>query len=125
VTAQPWNIVGAIVEVNTASGWERGTVIKASDKPSRYGPLVEYDNGQKWWTGQRSIRIASAERMNITQVKTADDLLTVIANVPIDRRHLTLNTVTTALLAGAADLCGVDTEGMSRKQLIRAIIENF
>lgn len=67
--------------------------------------------------------------MTIDQARTADDLLTALYSVPVERRTMALQGRSGAawlrMLRLAADLCGVDAVGMTRKQAIDAIVANF
>jgi len=67
--------------------------------------------------------------MTIDKAASADDLLTALYSVPVDLRTMALQGRSGAaylrMLQGAADLCGVDAEGMTRKQAIDAILMNF
>jgi hypothetical protein len=67
--------------------------------------------------------------MTIDQATSPDDLLTALASVPVDRRTTALQgrsgRAWLRLLQGAADLCGVDAVGLTRKQAIDAILGNF
>lgn len=59
-------------------------------------------------------------------VITADDLLTTLATIDQSNRYLALGCYSVSILREAADLCGVgDTETMTKRQAITAIIENF
>lgn len=60
-----------------------------------------------------------------TPILTGDDLLTMLAGINRENWFLALAGRGTRILREAADLCGVDAEGMGRKSLINAIIANF
>jgi hypothetical protein len=67
--------------------------------------------------------------MTIDQARTADDLLTALYSVPVERRTMALQgrsgTAWFRMLQGAADLCGVDAADMTRREAINAIVDNF
>lgn len=67
--------------------------------------------------------------MTIDQAVTADDLLTALYSVPAGMRTTALQGRSGAawlrMLQGAADLCGVDAAGMTRRQAIDAVVGNF
>lgn len=56
---------------------------------------------------------------------TVHDMLTDLANVPNDERRGFLNAFGIWTLRAAADLCGVDSETMSKREAILAILNNF
>lgn len=60
-----------------------------------------------------------------SEVSPADRLLADLYNVPIPSRKDWLSKKSTEALKAAADLCGIDAEGMSRREAIAAILENF
>ena len=67
--------------------------------------------------------------LTMDDVTTADDLLTVLHGIPVsgwaDALQSRRGAAWTRLLRGAADLCGVDSEGMTRLQAVRAIVAEF
>lgn len=63
--------------------------------------------------------------MTIETAVTADDLLTALAAIAPQDRIAALSVRSVKILRSAADLCGVDAEDLTKKQAIRAIIENF
>jgi hypothetical protein len=68
--------------------------------------------------------------VTIDQAQTADDLLTALADVPVDRRCMALQGRQGAawlrMLRAAADLQGASyADTMTRRQAVDAILENF
>lgn len=64
--------------------------------------------------------------ITITNARNADELLTALASVKgIDNRTLALNIRSVGILREAADLCGVDSTDMTKRQAIAAIVANF
>lgn len=62
----------------------------------------------------------------IDQAVTADDLLTALYAIPVDRRSQALAGRGVKILREAADLVGVgDADTLTKRQAIAAIIENF
>lgn len=64
-------------------------------------------------------------QVRITEARSADELLTILYAVPVGSRDQALRCAPKRLLVPAADLCGVDAEGMTPGQAIRAILANF
>ena len=68
-------------------------------------------------------------RPTMADVTSGDDILSVLYGTPVDTWERQLGEVRgrncLKLLRDAADLCGVDSEGMTRKRVIRAIRESF
>jgi len=59
-------------------------------------------------------------------VKTGDDLLTWLFSAsPEEKTIKCMSMFTTSILRDAADLCGVDSVDMTKRQAITAILENF
>lgn len=56
---------------------------------------------------------------------TGDDLLSALATIAPDNRYRALEVMGIKILRQAADLCGIDSEDMTKRQAIMAIIENF
>jgi hypothetical protein len=67
--------------------------------------------------------------LTMADATTADDILTVLHGIKPEGWELALLGRTgkawDRLLRAAADLCGVDSVGMSRRASVRAIAENF
>lgn len=64
--------------------------------------------------------------VTMADASTGDDVLTVLFSIKRAAcRPAALRTVPTDLLREAADLCLVDTTGMGRERLIRAVLDNF
>lgn len=61
----------------------------------------------------------------MTEATTGDELLTALAAIKPEYRWLSLAGRGVKILREAADLCGVDSGDMTKKQAIQAIIENF
>lgn len=61
----------------------------------------------------------------IDSATNAHELLTALASIKPENRSLALSGRGVRILAEAADLCGVDTEGMGKRSLIKAIVNNF
>jgi hypothetical protein len=57
--------------------------------------------------------------------QTGDDLLSALAGIKPDNRYRALEAMGVRILRDAADLCGIDSEGMGKRAAIMAIIENF
>lgn len=56
---------------------------------------------------------------------TGDDFLTKLAKLPLSSREEWLKALSLRTLREMADLCGIDSIDMSRKDAITAISENF
>lgn len=63
--------------------------------------------------------------MDNTQAHSGHDILTAIAAIDPAERRTALAIYPGILLRDAADLCGVDSVDMTKKQAISAIIDNF
>ena len=65
----------------------------------------------------------------MSEATTADDMLTILHGIPVAHRYGALlfrsDAAWARLLRAAADLCGVDSEGMSPKRAAAAILANF
>ena len=72
---------------------------------------------------------AAGRPLLMDSAATADDILTVLCGIKPEWRELSLmgrnGAAWTILLRGAADLCGVDSVGMSRRAAVAAILGNF
>ena len=72
---------------------------------------------------------ADQSPLTMDDATTADDVLTVLYGVKPELRELALygrnGAAWTRLLRAAADLCGVDAVGMTRRAAVAAILENF
>lgn len=59
-------------------------------------------------------------------IETGDDLLTYLHSIPSSARTIAhLMPFTGKVLREAADLCGVDSVEMTKREAITAILENF
>jgi hypothetical protein len=68
----------------------------------------------------------TANAQPVTEILTADDLLTALAAVAPEYRASNLGLCGVPILREAADLCGVgDAETLSKRAAIKAITENF
>jgi hypothetical protein len=63
--------------------------------------------------------------MTIDTATTADELLTALAGIPVERRSTALAGRGVKILRAAADLCGVDSVDMGKRSAISAIVSNF
>jgi hypothetical protein len=61
----------------------------------------------------------------IANAANADELLTALAAIAPEHRYNALAVCGVKILRDAADLCGVDSDGMSKRAAIIAIINNF
>ena len=61
----------------------------------------------------------------IDTAMTGDDLLTALAGIKPEYRHLTLGCCGLRILREAADLCGEDSADMGKRAAITAILDNF
>jgi hypothetical protein len=66
-----------------------------------------------------------ARKPRMIDAITGDDLLTALADITPDNRYRALEGMGVRILREAADLCGVDSEGMTKRQAIMAIVTNF
>jgi hypothetical protein len=62
---------------------------------------------------------------SIINAQTADDLLTALRSINPDNRERALLIRSVRILRETADLCGVDSTDMTKREAISAIIENF
>jgi hypothetical protein len=62
---------------------------------------------------------------HFARAASADDLLTLLASVPVPSREHALGVCSARILRSAADLLGADSAGLGKKACIRAILANF
>jgi hypothetical protein len=105
----------ATVKVNGARVW----IIDTDAERQMY--RVRHLNGGVGWGRMDAI----TPDATIDSATTGDDLLTAVASIAPDNRELALSGRGVKILRQAADLCGIDSEDMTKRQAIRAIIDNF
>jgi hypothetical protein len=102
-----------------------GELIEAIEaKPNGYVQLPGSNTWVKHLVGSARYSVI-INLITIDQAVSGDELLTALAALAPEDRETALVTRGVDILRAAADLCGVESSGLTKRQAIAAILANF
>lgn len=109
-----------------ARGWltDAGVLLRGVAEAMSERNVIAWIN-EAYAGGWEQFTADTASLMTVDRAVTGDDLLTAVATIAPDDRERALSARGPAILREAADLCGIDSAGMTKRQAIKAILANF